>query len=233
MIPRLYFSGTYHQARSLCTNSRRKFKIFFSGNLNPDQYNSSKFKLLFNKLTRIEIIDALENGLNSDQILTLEEVKDNEIYFNRFVYSAWSRKSMKQVNINGRIENPEWLQILSKVDFFLACPGFIQPMCHNVIEAMSVGAIPILEHPEFFNPPLTNGHNAIVFSGREDLLIKIKEVLDIEVREIKKLRANVLNYYNEVLSPDAIVSDLMNQREHRKKMYLIESAYFWNLPVYV
>lgn len=232
MIPRMYFSGIYKQAELLRANEKRKMRVFFSGNLNPKQYNNQKLKTLFNKLTRIEIINVLKKELASRDITTLDDVGKLELtnYVNKVVLSVWARKSIKQTYINGRIENYDWLRVLSFVDFFMACPGFIQPMCHNVIEAMSVGAIPILEHPEFFNPPLEHGVNSIVFSGEQDLVFKTKELLTLEYELIKKMRKNVLDYYNNFLAPEAVVKNILKGK--KTDMCLIESASFVDMEMY-
>jgi hypothetical protein len=60
---------------------------------------------------------------------------------------------------------------LSHFNFFLACPGFIMPYSHNVVEAMSVGAIPVIQdtYAHMFFPTLKHNINAIIFTDLGDL----------------------------------------------------------------
>ena len=81
------------------------------------------------------------------------------------------------------IDPEDWLPDLSKTDFFICPPGFCMPMCHNVIEAMAVGAIPVINYPEWFNPTLRHMENCIVFDDRNDLVMKIEEILDMGQQE--------------------------------------------------
>ena len=42
------------------------------------------------------------------------------------------------------------------------------PMCHNIIESMAVGVIPITNYPEWFDPDLEHMKNCIVFDDQKD-----------------------------------------------------------------
>ena len=48
-----------------------------------------------------------------------------------------------------RIKAEAALDALAKADFFLACPGVGMPLCHNLIEAIAAGAIPILQYAAY------------------------------------------------------------------------------------
>ena len=56
-----------------------------------------------------------------------------------------------------------WLEALAKADFFLACPGVLMPLCHNVIESLVAGAIPILQYGSYLSPRLEDGINCLAF----------------------------------------------------------------------
>jgi hypothetical protein len=79
-------------------------------------------------------------------------------------------------------------------------------MCHNVIEAMAVGTIPILAYPDWFDPELEHCKNAIIYSDKEDLVNKIKIAIKMPQEEILKLRKGVLEYYNHFLSKGCLGS---------------------------
>ena len=227
MIPRIYYTDNYDLSDAVKYKMNRKFRVFFSGNVNPEVYNNRVINELFGKLTRVQIIEFLKNVLRSDEIEPFRSLEQLNIgnYTNKFVFSDWSRKSTTEKVIKGRITNSNWLNTLSETDFFLACPGFIQPMCHNVIEGLSVGSIPILEYAEMFNPPLKHGIDALVFSGLEDLKTKVRLALNMQPEEIYKLRVNVLKYYDNYLAPSAVARNLLCNKNDIATYYLIESGY--------
>lgn len=51
---------------------------------------------------------------------------------------------------NFRIPAQKWLDVVAKSDFFLCAPGVQIPLCHNAIESMAVGTIPITNYPDWF-----------------------------------------------------------------------------------
>ena len=53
-------------------------------------------------------------------------------------------------------------------------------MCHNAIEAMAVGTVPVLEYASLFSPPLEHGVNCIDLSSFEDIDDAIKEILSFK-----------------------------------------------------
>jgi hypothetical protein len=227
MIPRLYYEGLHKEIHSL-RFFQKKLKVFFSGNFNRDQYDNPIFEKYFNKLSRIALLEAIKDNLTSDEIILTNDLTEaiSDVYINKIVISAWSRISLNQKSIKGRIENKDWLKTLSGADFLLACPGFVQPMCHNLIEAMSVGVVPILEHPEFLNPPLEHKVNAIIFSGASDLCEKLREVLMMDPIQIRSMQQNVISYYDQHLSLAAACRLLVTSAQKRDTVFIITSNLF-------
>ena len=83
------------------------------------------------------------------------------------------------------------------------------PLCHNLIESLSQGVVPILEHPEFLDPPLQHGVNCLVFQGRDELVSTLNKVFELEPEEIKRLRAGAYAYYREHLTPGSFAKRLV------------------------
>ena len=104
------------------------------------------------------------------------------------------------------IDDKYWLMHLAKTDFFLAPPGIVMPMCHNIIEAMAVGAIPVTNYPEWFSPKLEHLKNCIQFSNKQDLVDKVKFILDMDNQGIKLLRENVIDYYEAYLTNEQFIN---------------------------
>ncbi|WP_340202634.1 hypothetical protein [Ascidiimonas sp. W6] len=179
------------------------FKIIFAGNTDEKEYSRSILKDKFAKTNRFLAISYLIENLLESQVISVKNDKTlacSGAYLNKLLLVQSSHLKVPFKN---------WLPTLAKADFFLACSGSRMPMCHNVIEAMAVGAIPILEYPEYFHPPLKHGYNCIVYKGVEDLKNKIDEVLIIDEEKIKLLKQNVVNYYDTYLDASAWINDLL------------------------
>lgn len=111
------------------------------------------------------------------------------------------------------VPQPLWLQTVASADFFLCPPGIVMPMCHNVIEAMAVGTIPLIGYPEWFHPGLEHGRNCIAFDGREDAAAKMRMVLDMPREQIEQLRAAVIDYFESHLQPVTLVRAIESRSE--------------------
>lgn len=98
-------------------------------------------------------------------------------------------------------------------------------MCHNVIEAMSVGTIPIINYPEWLDPSLADMVNCIVFDDKIDLIIKINLVLNLDKEKINEMKASVIEYYQNNLDPVAFVDRLEMSTDNTVTMLMITDAY--------
>jgi hypothetical protein len=107
------------------------------------------------------------------------------------------------------------------------------PYAHNIIEAMSVGCIPIIqkEYAQMFFPALQNQMNAIIFRDLSELVSQIKIALNLPESQIGFMRKEVTKYYTNHLTPLALRHKLLNcsyrkiylQAEHNS-VGLIESS---------
>ena len=79
------------------------------------------------------------------------------------------------------------------------------PMCHNVVEAMAVGTIPLIDYPEWLHPRLEHLTNCIAFDGKEDLVAKMRLALSMPTSKVAEMRANVAAYYSAYLQPEVAV----------------------------
>lgn len=225
MHPYMYHFGYFKQIPLLRRN-KRKMRIFFSGNLKREAYDDAIFKNFFKKMNRIEMIHTLKVELAEAECLLLNHPIDfsqeDSPYQKKMVLSEWTWSPQETFQFYNRIKFDNWLEYLSYADFFLACPGIRMPFSHNVIESMALGTIPILEYAEQFFPPLQHQVNAIVFKGKEDLLTKIREVLELPPEKIQTLRANVIDYYEKYLKGEAFVEKLTQHpsRNVRALMYV-------------
>lgn len=113
-------------------------------------------------------------------------------------------------------------EILSHFNFYLCCPGVVMPLCHNVIEAMSVGTIPLIqkEYAEVMYPNLTDKVNAIIFNDQEDLDSILDSLFEIPESEISVMRKNVLEYFQDYLTPESMIEHLNESIKNKEKVYL-------------
>lgn len=207
MSPGQYISGRFRQVEALRT-SDRKMRIFFSGNQDREAYDHPIFRDFFQKLSRIAVIDTLVKGLSRQEIVIVAKSAHWEVldsaYQNKLVLNQWAWSPSASQNLESRVSDEQWLETLAKSHFFLAPPGIRMPLCFNVVEAMSVGSIPITQYPEFFDPPLEHLKNALVFTSTDDLLKKIRDALSMSEKEINKMRASVTGYYDKFLQIDRL-----------------------------
>jgi hypothetical protein len=187
--------------------------ILFSGNYG-EEYVHSILPDRFGKMSRPEIMALLLASGIPHIVNTREEIDS-------FLYQGGYRNVFMLVNTkNIYIDQKNWLDALSKSHFFLAPPGDIRPMCHNIIEAMAVGAIPITSYPEWFHPPLMHRKNCLVFTDKTDLFQKIEMAMQMDGREIGEIRRQVIHYYDHYLSPESFVNRVQSALGRRLELFI-------------
>ena len=107
-----------------------------------------------------------------------------------------------------RVPAERWLEILSYVEVFLCPPGVTTPMSHNAIESMAMGAIPLINYPEWFHPRLVDDVSCLAFSDTASLAHQLDSIRDLPDEELGRLRRNALDYYEQSLDLDSIVGQL-------------------------
>lgn len=208
MFPFIYRTGQ-HKALGPYREKRRKIKMFFAGNTSKVYYNNAKLKNRYGQLTRIEAIKALLEL--RDKVKCEEAQKESIELINMKGYLNECHILLTEANF--LISPADWLNLISISDFFICLSGTDSPMCHNAIEAMAVGTIPIIGYADWFFPPLKHKHNAIVFSGKDDLIQKVNDVLNMPVEEINRMRKNVIEYYERHLTTQGFIREFEAQSE--------------------
>lgn len=181
--------------------TKKPIKLLFSGTWTGDQYKVSLGK--YNVLTRDEVIRSIIDKFRNKNILRLISDR-NEL--NSLIESQRVNDQIIISEVKTRDE--DWMKLLSLTDFFIAPPGFMYPWCHNSIEAMAVGAIPVLQYNNLFVPELVHMENCICFQNKNELEVAINTALTLSADEIARLRRNVIDYYDTYLSPEAIVKKI-------------------------
>ena len=182
-------------------STRKNMAVFFSGDTKG--YSRNRVRYPKAKLPRLTVIDTILESLNDDVLLIKESsqlhgLRDAD-YINKCVIVDTSKIW---------VDSKDWLGNLARADFFLSPPGIVMPMCHNLVEAMAVGTIPITNYPEWFDPDLRHMENCIVFDDRDDLIKKLKQAMSMDKATLEILRDNVLSYYETYLKPEAFTKQV-------------------------
>ena len=211
-IPYFMYARNYSTGQDelvgLYRNNQRKIKALFAGNTNKQYYNNRKLGNYYGKLTRIEGVqtllelkDMVKCGESRDSFEEIMSIKD---YANDCRILLTNEKFPIKLN--------EWFKLVSSSDFFICLSGTDYPMCHHTIESMALGTIPIISYPEWFFPPLEHMKNAVVYSGKEDFIEKVKDALNMPPTAINNMRINVIEYYEQYLSNENFIRKFESQR---------------------
>jgi len=199
--PLMYRNGYWNAQIS---SSPRKNALFMAGNFNPERYSKIERNAFFKVYSRPGVIKEIDRLLlhvrNYNDLLTI-------------ITDQSADKKVVLVNIQDYfIPMSDLRQVIARFDFFFALPGVIMPLCHNIVEAMSVGSIPFLQntYAELLIPPLKDSHNCITFNELDDLEEQILRLFLMPDSQKDILRQNVIGYYNKYMTPAALSRRLKN-----------------------
>jgi len=162
--------------------------IVMSGNFEAKIYDSDVITKNFNLLNRWQIYNQIIKHAAVVSVTGIEfkEQLSTNVFLDKFVVMKWQQ---------GAIPSEEWRHYLSSAKFLFCAPGMTMPMCHNVIEAMSVGVVPIINYQKWLNPSLIDGKNALLYNSEESIHQVIDKALQMSYQEYKQLQDNVIEYY--------------------------------------
>lgn len=197
---------------------QRKQSVFMAGDFDHSTYKKISEEKKFNVLDRVTISSFLEKN---DRFFDIKS--QNEL--DKFLRSTLDKKIILVKKHNFVINMESLRDVLKSFDFFLALPGYIMPLAHNIAEAMSAGCIPLIQdtYAALFHPALVNEVNAVTFTSLDDLNNRINEIFNYSRDEILYLRNNVIQYYSKSLMPDKIV-DLIKSKNFEKIYLLAEDV---------
>ena len=194
--------------------NKKRLRIFFSGDTKG--YTKNRIHYPNTKIPRLEVIETILQRMAGKTIYVKHEADLKRLFADGFITSCVIVDTSRLW-----IDPTDWLPDLSKTDFFICPPGYCMPMCHNVIEAMAVGAIPIINYPEWFNPTLEHMENCIVFDDKKDLIRKIEDVLEMGQQTISEMRDKVIDYYENRLRPRTFINNIESREENKLTVLMI------------
>jgi hypothetical protein len=199
-------------------SSERRVRILFSGDVQG--YTKNRIRYPKEKLTRLDVINTILERLGDNLVL----VKTQESLEEIFSASGYKNKCVMADPLSLRIDHQQWLSTLAKCDFFLCPPGYVMPMCHNITEAMAVGAIPITNYPEWLNPSLVHQRECIAFEGRGDLIDRLTAVLQMPADRVVAMRQQVINYYQDNLTASSFIRKIEASSGQKVVVLMITDA---------
>ena len=113
------------------------------------------------------------------------------------------------------------------------------PVSHNLIEAIFCGAIQITNGGAFMARPLNDGETCVEFEDAMGLSRALDKALSMDVGEMGKMRAAVLDYYGRFLDPKAfgevlVHSEsgrvLVNAEENSVRLVFPGMVFPWEVP---
>jgi glycosyltransferase involved in cell wall biosynthesis len=200
--------------------ANKSIRLFFAGNINPGTYQFNSICRRFGILNRVEVIDAVL-GLPDHHVWRLHSQAE---LTEALVQKCLDRVVLALSDGDGtqgcRINPSTWLQTLSQCDVFLAPPGNWMPQCHNIIEAMAVGCIPLTNYADWFSPRLINGVNCFQFRDRQELQGCIFKILSMDEAALDRMRRRVIQYHDRYLAPRGFLERLRALQGSEIRVYV-------------
>lgn len=166
-----YIQNLYEKSKDL------RIGVVFIGNTNFNSYNSFKENIHndYGMFTRLEVLEYIKTNFK-DKIFRPGTREEFDLKYND------CKKPLKDKIViidQIRISGEEYFDILYNSKYHLWTCGDAFPYCHNQVEGIACGAIPICE--TFKGKPLyndmKNGINCLTFNKLEELDDIIKSVL--------------------------------------------------------
>lgn len=184
----------------------RDIGIFFAGNFAKEAYDRPETGALFDLLSRYRIVETLRARYGGSSLVEPKSIGELKSGISD---GAYRKKIVICDSALFRIAGLEWFDVLRKCDFWLSPPGVVQPYCHNTVEAMAAGAIPILQYPSYYAPPLRHGAECIAFTEVQGLLRAVDAILEGRYEEgLPQMRVSARDYFNNWLSPAAFARSI-------------------------
>ncbi|SHI85620.1 Glycosyltransferase involved in cell wall bisynthesis [Rubritalea squalenifaciens DSM 18772] len=191
----------------------RNTRIFFGGNTRVSSYGDSSVNQVYKVMNRVHVLETVKSFLPAKQQQMIRES------FNELPPITFACVETQHF----KIPFAHWLDTIMQADFFLACPGTRMPLCHNLVEALSCGSIPIIQYHKYLTPELIDGENCLTFHDEETLRQAIQRAVEMPETEVLKMRAAALRYYEDNLTEGQFAKRLLDTPS--KQITLLLNAY--------
>lgn len=180
----------------------KKNFIFFIGNVNNMSYNKANFKEVWNMPNRFESFHFARKSQYYCRLNGKQEL------FN--LINTNCKPALILID-DFRLNTIDYFKVLSTIQFFLALPGIIVPECHNLIESMEYGCIPIIHenYARLLNPPLEHKKNSMQYGNLNELNEIFNLVFHIDKNELKLISEEVIDYWSKNFNQKSIVKKIV------------------------
>uniref|UniRef100_I2PZZ3 Glycosyltransferase n=1 Tax=Desulfovibrio sp. U5L TaxID=596152 RepID=I2PZZ3_9BACT len=202
MHPNVYKTGQLARIPEL-RGRPKTVGVFFAGNL-KDQYARTT-RLLRGMLPRaVAVQGVLRRFKERVRLFTTREallraLDEEDLAASIVVFDATT----------ARLGREEWFPVLARSRFFLALPGVVMPMCHNGVEAMALGAVPILGYGHLFSPRLRSGAVCLEYASEAELAGAIETALAMDAAAYDGLRGRAMDHFDRHMEPAAFLEALL------------------------
>ena len=208
--PRMYELALDDKKYSL----NRINSIAFAGDFRTDLYSKKKVFEYFGHLNRSDMLNTI-----------ISQFKDVEILQTNNFSNVSEQKVIIADNAKVRFSPLDFRKFIAIFDFVLCFPGIHMPLCHNIIESMSLGTIPILHksYAKLMSPELIHLENAFIFDDFDSFDSTFKKVFSLDDNTLTAMHKNVENYSKKYLDSDAVVTNFV---KHAQQPVLLNAE--WN-----
>ena len=163
--PNFYSDGLFSMIDPPNRVKTRSHKLFFAGTYNKEAYD--ELPDYFGMLKRYTIISSIQQSFSHK--ISLNKMTGHSATILFHLTSDRSNSLQKF-----QLSQQEVFQFLSNSDYALCPPGCFQPPSHNLVEALSQGAIPLCNYGHLLPVPLEDGRNSLLFKTIDDLISKVE-----------------------------------------------------------
>ena len=197
--PGIYRNGIRYNPDGFTGN--RKWSVFMSGNIDAAHYKKISKAGYFDIPSRRDVAEFIQAQQYYYETRSIDALRS-------FISGEPDHKVIIiDTSQQFRIPMNELKELLQGFHFYLALPGILIPQSHNLIEAMSVGCIPIIHksYAELMHPILKHKETALIYNSLEELNDLILKSFNLEESQLDQLHENIFEYYDRHLSSSAVV----------------------------
>jgi len=194
--PLMYSKGYWNQP----VIGKQAHSAIFIGNGSDSSYSRSENQDLFRVINRQNLLQLLRRHRRSRQISSAADLhgpSPGEIVIADSKLSGVPMCAFRST--------------LGSFRFFICAPGAFMPLCHNLVEAISVGCIPILQRNyALLVPGIIDGENSIVFNDEQDFDESLERAFSLSSISAKNMSDQVREFYRSNLTPMSVVGRIID-----------------------
>lgn len=183
---------------------RERRGIVFAGNTDMHLYGNASITGKFGMPNRNESIECLKNNFSADLLQDLGQQCP-------YAKIPCADKLFLLDRLQSDIPGACFREMLARFAFALALPGWAVPLCHNAVEALSVGCVPIIHrtYAKHLHSELKDGVNCLMYTNLTELVEAVRRALSMETWEVGNLSRNARALYDSYFTPSAVVDGVV------------------------